>query len=174
MRWPNLTDVLSGVRWAVVGAVATRRYMPERATADLDVVVLAEDAARAAECLTAAGYGWRGDLAIGGSSWEAPDGAQVDVIEGREPWWPVALAEATANRDEQGLPVLTLPYLVLMKLLASRVQDLADVTRMLGAAADSDLARVREAVRQHAGELKEDLESLISLGKLETGDEAGE
>lgn len=30
--WPDFTAVLSPIRWAVVGAVAARHYMPERAT----------------------------------------------------------------------------------------------------------------------------------------------
>ncbi len=54
-----------------------------------------------------------------------------------------------------------------MKLLASRVQDLADVSRMLGRALDSDLDRVRSTVREHAPGLADDLESLITLGRLE-------
>ena len=33
-----------------------------------------------------------------------------------------------------GLPIIDLPYLVLMKLSASRTQDLADISRMLGLA----------------------------------------
>lgn len=38
-RFPDLTPVLGPVPWAVVGAVATRLYMPERGTQKLDIVV---------------------------------------------------------------------------------------------------------------------------------------
>lgn len=171
MRWPDLRDTLAGLPWAVIGSVATRLYMPERTTRDLDIVVLPSDAEEVARRLTAAGFSQQGPLAIGGSSWQAPDGTAVDVIEGREGWWATALAEAADNRDAQGAPVVPLPYLVLNKLLASRLQDLADVSRMLGGAAEADLARVRAAIREQAADLVEDLESLIALGKLET--EAG-
>ena len=39
ITWPDLRIVLQGIRWAVVGAVATRAYMPERMTRDLDILV---------------------------------------------------------------------------------------------------------------------------------------
>ena len=55
MQWPDLTGVLTGVRWAIAGAVATRQYMPERATRDLDVVIAANDATTAREKMQAAG-----------------------------------------------------------------------------------------------------------------------
>ena len=167
MRWPDLSQALGRLPWAVAGAAATRLYMPERSTQDLDVVVLAGDGTEVRRRLEAGGYASKGELAIGGSAWTAPDGTPVDVIEGRETWWPQALAEATGNRDAQGLPVLTLPYLVLMKLLAGRVQDVADVTRMLGHADEEGVAGVRSVIGGHATDLSEDLESLITLGKLE-------
>ena len=30
VSWPDLSEILAGLPWAVVGAVATRAYMPER------------------------------------------------------------------------------------------------------------------------------------------------
>ena len=39
-EFPNLSGILEGVEWVVVGAVAARAYMPERATQDLDILVL--------------------------------------------------------------------------------------------------------------------------------------
>jgi len=174
MRWPDLSDVLGGLPWAVVGAAATRLYMPERSTRDLDVVVLKKDAAAARRRLRTAGYQYRGELAIGGSAWATSDGTPLDILEGREPWWPEALAQAQPNRDAQGLPVLTLPYLVLSKLLAGRVQDIADATRMLGYADEAGLREVRRLIGKLQADLLEDLESLISLGKLELGDATGD
>jgi len=98
----------------------------------------------------------------------------VDVVEGREQWWPEALARAATNRDAQGFPVLTLPYLVLSKLRAGRVQDMADAARMLGQADETSLQEVRRVIGELQAVLLEDLESLISLGKLEAGDESSD
>ena len=167
VRWPDLTDVLRDVPWAIVGGVATSRYMPERFTHDLDVGIRAQDAAEVAARLRSAGYVFQSNLSIGGSSWQSPSGTPVDIIEGDAPWWPEALAEARENLDASHAPVLPLAYLAMMKIRSGRVQDSADVARMLGAATDEDLGRVRTVVAKHDPELAEDLESLIALGKLQ-------
>jgi hypothetical protein len=167
MLFPDLGPVLGPIPWAVVGAAATRLYMPERATQDLDVMVRPEDAALARQRLIEAGFTYQGELAIGGSSWRTPEGFPVDVVEQPEPWLVPGIEEAERNRDPQGLPVLPFPYLVLMKLRSGRVQDLADVTRMLGQANEEMLAAVRELCDRVAPGEREDLESLIALGRLE-------
>lgn len=165
--WPDPGAALGDLPWAVVGAVATRHYMPERATADLDVLVAAEDGPEARRRLSAGGYRYVQELTVGGSTWAPPVGAAVDVLEGRAAWIRAALVEAQHNRDLQGLPVLPLPYLVLMKLQSGRVQDLSDITRMLGLADDAALERVREVVRRHEPDAVEDVEQMLLLGRLE-------
>ena len=168
MTWPDLSTVLAAVPWAVVGDVATRLYMPERLTRDLDIAIWIGDAAEAHRKLVAAGFVIQGDLSIGGVTWQAPDGHLIDMIEGSEPWWPQALAEALTNRDAAGLPILPLSYLIYMKMQASRPQDLGDLARMLGQADDDSLNQVRAFFHHYSPDDLEDLESLIKLGKLET------
>lgn len=153
----------------MVGAVATRLYSPERATQELDIVVRAEEAEAVRQALSEAGFEHQGELSIGGSSWLYAEGAPVDVVEMAEPWLAGALTEARRNLDPQGFPVLPFRYLVLMKFQAGRVQDLADVTRMLGQASEDLLDSVRELFVQLLPEEMEDLESLIALGRLEMG-----
>jgi len=167
MIWPNLTTVLSPIRWAVVGAVATRLYMPERITQDLDIAVKAADAQKTRQKLSGVGFAYRGELSIERSSWAALDGKLIDVLEGREAWWADALSEAQTNLDAQGLPILPLCYLVLMKFQSGRVQDIADVARMLGGADEKTLSSVRALFAEYLPEDIEDLGSLIKLGKLE-------
>lgn len=169
MKWPDLTNVLSPIPCAVVGAVATRLYMPERVTQDLDVVIAIQDLSVAYQKLLAAGFTREGPLAIGGDTWRTPDGEKIDILEGRETWWHEAIQAAQSNRDAEGLPILPLPFLVLMKYQASRVQDLADIARMLGQADVDRLVAVRELFTQYLPGEMEDLESLIQLGRLEYG-----
>jgi hypothetical protein len=167
MHFPDLTPLLHPLPWAVVGAAATRLYMPERMTQDLDILVRAADAATVRQQLRAASCRYIEDLAIGSSSWTTPDGWSVDVLEGTAPWCSQAIAAAQQNRDTQGLPVIPLPYLVLMKFQAGRVQDLADITRMLAQASAHHLAAVRQLFATLLPEDVADLESLIALGQLE-------
>ena len=82
-EWPDLTDVLRDIPWAVAGGVATRNYMPERGTQDLDILVRSTDLSRAEDLFKHAGFEKTGTLTIGGSTWRLPDGTPVDLIEGR-------------------------------------------------------------------------------------------
>lgn len=169
VQWPDLTNILEPTHWAVIGAVATRLYMPERMTKDFDIAIAVREADNVRRKLAAAGYVRIGELSIGGSHWQSPDGVQIDVIEGHEIWWPQALAAAQSNRDEQGLPILPFPYLILLKFNASRTIDLGDITRMLGLASDTEHEQVRTLFNHYAPTDLADLESLILLGKLEMG-----
>jgi hypothetical protein len=172
-QWPDLTEALGEIPWATVGGVATRHYAPERATVDLDVLVERQTAKTVRERLEQAGFRHAGESeerapgAVGGSTWHAADGTAVDVLEMDEPWVGAALELAQQNRDLQGLPVLPLPYFVLMKLRSGRTLDIADITRMLGLASDADVDAVRAVIRRFDPEALEDVESMIALGRLE-------
>lgn len=63
--------------------------------------------------------------------------------------------------------MIALPYLILLKMRASRGTDIGDLTRMLGAADEAELERTRRVVRTHLSDAEGDLESLIQLGQLE-------
>ncbi|MCS7251639.1 MAG: hypothetical protein NZ572_04285 [Thermoflexus sp.] len=164
---PNLTEILDSLPWAVVGAVAARHYMPERATQDVDIAVLRKDAPEVRRRLQEADFRYAGELAIPGSSWISPEGTSVDVLELSAPWAESALQEAQENRDPYGFPILPLSYLILMKFEAGWLQDLADIARMLGVASSNQVEVVREVFRQYRPGDLEDLESLLTLGRLE-------
>ena len=165
--WPDLRSILQGIPWVIVGGVATRAYMPERTTKDLDILVHASDSDAVRKRLEAAGYRYLSALAVPGFLVCSPQGVDVDVILGSYPWLKHALAHP--RQDPAGYPVLDLPYLILMKIVAYRIQDAADISRMLGLASDDELARVRAVVARYAPNETEDLESLIYLGQVEMG-----
>ena len=89
------------------------------------------------------------------------------MLEAEDDWVDAALSKPNYSPDK--MPVIALPYLVLMKLSASRTQDLADVSRMLGLASEKDLSEVRQVIALYLSTATEDLDSLIALGKLEIG-----
>lgn len=161
----NLNSIIKRAPFVIVGGVATRLYMTERMTVDLDILIKADDATLVYEDLVQAGGEKQGDLNIGGSEWTLPDGTSLDVLTVNEDW--AIAAVDSPNYAPDSLPVIALPYLVLMKLRAGRSQDLADISRMLGGATTDQLQAVREVINQYLPTAKEDLESLITLGKLE-------
>lgn len=166
-----VTDIQSIIKktpFVVVGGIATRLYMPERMTLDLDILVKAEDKSRVYQELNIAGSQRIRALNIQESQWNLPDRTSLDVLEFSEDW--VSDAVASPNYAPNGFPIIALPYLVLMKLQASRSQDLADVSRMLGGAKEADLKEVRKVIQFYLPDAVEDLESLITLGRLERGE----
>ena len=163
--WPDLRPILKGIEWAIVGGVATRAYMPERMTKDLDILVHRNDADAVIAKLKDAGYRTESQLAIPGVLMLSPEGVEVDVLFGDYPWLKKALADP--GQDAAGFPVIKLPYLIMMKMEAQRVRDLGDLGTMLGWASDTDLDAVRAVLKQYAPEDLDDLESLIFIGKKE-------
>jgi len=163
--WPDLRSILKGIDWMIIGGVATRAYMPERMTKDLDIFVQQSDGEAVIARLKQAGYQVVSKLAIPGYVMLSPEGIEVDVIFGNAAWLKEALSHVAS--DEAGYPVIALPYLILLKMTAQRAQDWADVSRMLGWASDAKLDEVRAVVARYAPEDAEDLESLIFIGKKE-------
>jgi hypothetical protein len=160
----DLRDLIN-TSYVIVGGVATRLYMPERMTDDLDILIHSSQVEQVYAHLSEQKVRYIGDLSIGGTSWELPGRVILDIISSDRPWVKIALLSPRISPDNQ--PVIDLPYLVLMKMEASRTTDLSDISRMLGQASDQELDEVREVFKTYDPNSLEDLESLIQLGKLE-------
>jgi hypothetical protein len=126
--WPDLRPILKGIAWAIIGGVATRAYMPERMTKDLDILVHQSDGETVVKRLEQAGYRIASRLAVPGYLLTSPEGIELDVLFGNYPWLKKALADP--GQDPAGYPVIKLPYLVMMKMEAQRVRDLGDLGTM--------------------------------------------
>ncbi|MDZ4199039.1 MAG: hypothetical protein U1E27_07120 [Kiritimatiellia bacterium] len=162
---PDLKFLEMSIPFVVVGGLATRLYMPERMTLDTDILVLPDDVSMAEAALIKAGATKEGPLAIGGSAWRLSHGGHLDLVALDEPWTEEAVRHPVRGQD--GLPYIQLPFLVLMKLSAGRMQDLTDISRMLGGAEAETLDPVVAKVGQYRPQDLEDLKSLVRLGKLE-------
>ncbi|MFO7871462.1 MAG: hypothetical protein R6V03_08535 [Kiritimatiellia bacterium] len=161
----GLVPDLGSVSYVIVGGLATACYMPRRMTLDTDILVSLEDLPPAESALTAANCTRTGTLASVSSTWRMPGGRALDVIALDNHW--VHDAIHSAHVGENGLPYIALPYLVLMKLESGRLQDLADISRMMGFADNPAVDRTRSLVNTHRPNDLEDLEGMIRLGKLE-------
>ncbi len=162
---PDIKKILRKTPYVIVGGIATRLYMPERMTLDLDILITVENVLEAEDELKYAGCRKKGILSIGGSTWTLPDQTSLDIIVSDEMWGKEAIRHPNIGSD--GLPYIDLPYLILMKFKSGRVQDMADISRMLGNADEDNLQEVRKIIRYYLPDVTEDLNSLISLGKLE-------
>jgi hypothetical protein len=163
--WPDLRQVLQGINWMIIGGVATRAYMAERMTKDLDIIVDRRDQQAVIENLEHAGYRMVARRGNNNLLLFSPEGVEIDVHLGNSPWLKVALTNPAS--DPAGYPVVTLPYLAILKMAGTRMSDWADISRMLGWASDAELDAVRIAIKKYAPDDLEDLESLIFLGKKE-------
>lgn len=163
--WPDLRAALAGIDWVLIGGVATRTYMPERMTKDMDILVRHTDGPEVVERLKQAGYKVVSRLAVPGFLLLSPEGVQLDVLFGKYRWLDEALA--FPEHDPAGYPVIGLPYLIILKMAANRGRDLGDLTTMLGWATDEILNKVREVVARYQPDERDDLESLIFIGQRE-------
>ena len=167
--WNSALASLGDVQHAVAGAVAANLYMPPRQTTDIDTAVRLTDLARAEEALREEGWTRMGALRLAGglrgSAW-VKGGRELDLLGLPGRWGEEAITAAQQNLVD-GRPTLTLAHLVVAKLISGRAVDVADLSRMLGAASAEALADVRGAVTRHQPDARDDLEQLIVLGKLE-------
>ncbi|MBM4425008.1 MAG: nucleotidyltransferase family protein [Chloroflexi bacterium] len=164
--WPDLREILKGIDWVLIGGVATRAYMPERVTKDMDILVRRDDGEEVVERLEAAGYKKVSRLAVPGYLMRSPDGVELDVLFGEYEWLEEALTRH--GHDPAGYPVIGLPYLIILKLAANRGRDVGDMTTMLGwVSSEDELDKVRAAVARYSPEDSGDLESLIFMGQKE-------
>ena len=156
---------LGTVPFAVVGGLATSCYMPPRMTLDTDILISPEHSIAVEARLVQVGCKKLGELSIGGSSWRMVGGRVLDVIALDHEWVHEAIDSVPRGQGEA--PFIALPFLVLMKLESGRLQDLADISRMMGCAGDDAIQATRQTVGHYRQEDAEDLESMIRLGKLE-------
>lgn len=149
-----------GARFVVVSAVA-------EGSGRLEVLIAAEDQGWVEAELEANGATRTGPLLHGGSTFELRDGLVIDLIGLDAPWLSQALECPQAAPN--GLPLIGLPYLVLFRLESSRSDDSRELERLLGAASEPQLGRIRDAVAAFMPDASGDLESLIVLGRLARG-----
>ncbi len=197
---PDLRPVLAptGAPFAIVGGVATRLYMQERAAPDLDILIDADDARAVEAALERAGATRLGEHPAGGSRWALPTAVAADLLAAAPAWralahmtgtdldamprrldvlalampW-VGPALATARPGPTGLPVVVLPYLVVMKLTSGTSGDLDDLARLLGGTNAGERDAVRAAVRAYRPAASNDVERLVAASRREGDTDEG-
>ena len=161
----------AGIPFGVAGGLAANNYMPPRNTEDLDLAVRLADLEAAGQAIAMLGWQYLQPLALygglEGTAWKDADDNELDLIGVPGHLGEKAVAEAQGNRLTAGLPTITLPYLVTLKMIAARAVDTGDLARMLGRADEGTIARTRTVVRRFLPDEMDELEQFILLGRLE-------
>jgi hypothetical protein len=151
------------IDFLLVGGHATSLYMPKRHTKDIDLLIRRSDAKQAYKDLILNGAAYVSDLSIGGSSYIL-NGEEIDIILYEDSIFNKMLS---TSKECSGIKVISLEYLIFMKLQAGRVQDLADITKMLAHASTKDINKVSNLINKVLPNEIEDFMSLVELSKYE-------
>jgi hypothetical protein len=134
------------VRHVVVGGFAVGVHGRVRATKDVDFLVGGEAFVPSSIILS-----FREGIPL--AAGKVPVDS-IPIPAGHEATFERALDDAAAHRlDVDGIPVMGVPHLVLMKLIAKRRQDLADIVALLARASTGTVNETCTLIRQElAGE----------------------
>ena len=120
----------SDLSYVIVNGVASAHYQPARFTEDVDLMVLPEEATAVEQALQAAGWSQLGVISFGGSSWQSAKGELIDLLYAPDQPWVAAALDAPVKTSED-LQIIDLPYLLILKLSATRAVDIGDIVGML-------------------------------------------
>lgn len=168
-------------RGVIVGGVAASLLGRPRLTADIDAVVMLENDEWGPFVEAGAGFGIvprRADALDFARRSRVlllrhdPSGIPLDVSVGALPFEEEMIARARRHRlGSLAIPLPRPEDLLIMKAVAHRPRDVADIEAILAANPRIDVARVREVVREFAAvleapELSADLERLLAAVRV--------
>jgi hypothetical protein len=173
---PKLKTLLpDDLLYAIIGGIATTFYMPARNTQDLDLLILADDAERLEQALI--GQGWiqlenihihSDDVEIMGGAWRSAEGELLDLLYTPNlAWARTALHPKNTMTAPDGLRVIALPYLILLKLLARRNRDILDIEELLQYCDEQKIAEIRAVIAKAMPALAEDLDQHIAIAQMD-------
>lgn len=154
----SIVERLGIKEYAVVGGQASIMYGARRTTVDIDILASRKTIE---ETLSILGSNPQ-PMTIGGYTVEL-DGIDVDLLHWNDPDWLEPLLDAAIV--ENGLRVVSRPWLMLLKLLASRDIDIADVQAILRGMDDNEINDARRVIKQYAPSELDDFESFIALDR---------
>jgi hypothetical protein len=166
-------ELFKDIQAVVIGGVATRSYAPERSTEDLDLLIEHRRFGEASQRIRQAGYEKIRDLdfpnaslGLYGEAWSKA-GLKVDMVATAQRWGRLALKNP--QLDTTGLPIVRLPFLVLMKFDSARAIDQGDLSRMLGRLNDEECEALIREVAKHSNDpsFADDVRQYAQLGRWE-------
>ena len=172
------------VAGVVIGGLAACCWGRPRLTRDVDVLVVVDESRWAGFLATGAKYGFvprqSDTLAFAQQSRvllmrHEPSGLDADVVFGSLPFERETVARAVwIDLGGVRVPLARPEDLIILKAVAHRPQDLADIQAILAAQPRLNLRRVRRWVQEFSEalsmpEILRDLETLLSQGRKRRG-----
>jgi hypothetical protein len=139
-----------GIRHALIGGLAVGVHGHPRATKDVDFLVGAEAFESAGAIVS-----FKPGVPL------AAEGVPIDSVLAPEEHASLLEGALEQPQSFDGIPVVTPEYLVFMKMIAGRRQDLADVEALLRAER-VDIERARELVQHAPADARVELERMIA------------
>lgn len=176
----NLDKLNIFTEYVICGAWAANNYQVPRNTQDLDLLVEEDNLDRITEEILHMGYHFDFDLYVPPketisqiygkrflySSDKLVKNTIIDVLTSPDEW----VSDAIRDRqyDNRNNPIISIPYLTLMKI-EGRAKDLADLTEILGLARGDVLEMTKKVIEKYLPNQIDDLATIVLLGKIQHG-----
>lgn len=156
----NVANIVQNIQvpYAIIGGFALVHHGYNRTTSDVDILVNPSDLEKAKNSLD---FKSMSPITIGGVSLELKDGTAVDLLAPQQKWVSNAIKSAIITPMGK---VVSAPYLILMKLWASRGgKEDVDMLQVLKKMKPEDVSKTKLLVKKYLPNEVEDLESLIMM-----------
>lgn len=157
----SITSLLNGIPYVIVGGHAVTIHGHPRTTDDVDIMTTHEYVNDIVDRLN---LDVTHSLTIGGVAATTPSGIEIDILSPDQPWVDDAIKNA---EDTKYGKVVSKPYLVLMKIYASRSsQDDNDIIIMLQNMNENEQELSIKLVDEYFSNMSDDIRQMLELAKL--------
>jgi hypothetical protein len=150
--------------YALVGGQAAIEYGSRRTTVDVDILASSETIREVLQRL-----GAKPDPVTIGGFTIVLNNVDVDLLHWNDPVWLEDLLDAAVVQS--GLRIVSRPWLLFLKLLASRDIDIIDIQAVLRGMDDDEVDDARRIITKHAPTELDDFESFVALDKWDDSPE---
>jgi hypothetical protein len=150
--------------YALVGGQAAIEYGSRRTTVDVDILASSETIREVLQRL-----GAKPDPVTIGGFTIVLNNVDVDLLHWNDPVWLEDLLDAAVVQS--GLRIVSRPWLLFLKLLASRDIDIIDIQAVLRGMDDDEVDDARRIIAKHASTELDDFESFVALDKWDDSPE---
>lgn len=157
----GITKLLDDIPYVIVGGHAITIHGHPRTTDDIDILTYPQ---YVEEIVDKLGLKVSSRLTIGGVAATTPGGIEIDVLAIDQPWLDEAIKSGENSKYGK---VISKPYLVLMKIYASRgIGDDSDVIKMLSLMDEKEQQLTVKLVEKYYNNMSDDINQMLELARM--------